>query len=81
MFYFKKEDQTKYVQCVYLLTMVIGPSVETFITQETKLRREDVSTGVLSIPGHSLGAACAISCKWLNCWVYNSFYPGNKYCR
>ena len=65
--------------------MVIGPSVETFITQETKLRREGVSTGVLSIPGLSLGStietACAISCKWLNCWVYNSFYPGNKYCR
>ena len=28
---FKKEDQTNYVQCVYLLTMVIGPSVETLV--------------------------------------------------
>ena len=27
----KKEDQTNYIQCVYLLTMVIGPSDETFV--------------------------------------------------
>ena len=58
-----------YDKYLYLLTMVMGPSVETFIAKETRLSREDASIGIPSGSGISIGStidtACEKSCKYL----------------
>lgn len=59
MAYFRKQDKTTFVKCIYLLTTVIGPSVVTSIALETKLRREEE---VPSGPGTSLGSTIETAC-------------------